>query len=183
MSLRDLALWLFMAHLERVTADDLRSVLAAVEGKQATQRVMVGLTYKEGISQAKLAEMYGVTEKTIYNWLCRLDRLADEPFEAVVYDDDRPGRPAKLSNDEREQFEQTLHHSPTAVGYDAPVWTAALAQEYIESTFGVDYCLRRVRALMSEAGLSYTTARQDHQNADGRGHDGFEEEFQKGWMI
>jgi hypothetical protein len=35
-----------MAHLEDVTADDLRQILAEVEGKRATQRVMVGLNYK-----------------------------------------------------------------------------------------------------------------------------------------
>lgn len=172
-----------MAHLEGVTGNDLRNILAEVDGKQATQRIMMGIAYKEGISQTKLAEMYGVSEKTIYNWLCRLDRLADEPFESVVYDDDRPGRPSKLTDEEREQLERAFHHPPSAVGCDAPVWTAALAQTYIEATFDADYCLRQVRELMTEAGLSYTTARPEHQNADERVREASEASSNKRWMI
>jgi transposase len=145
-----------MAHLEEIAADDLRQILAEVEGKQATQRVMVGLNYKNGQTQAELAEIYGVTEKTIYNWLCRLDRLADEPVEEVVYDDDRSGRPPKLTDAEHERLEEVLLQSPTEVDYNAPAWTPALAQRYIAETFDVDYCIRQVRNLMTEAGLSYS---------------------------
>lgn len=172
-----------MTHLGQITSDELREILRDVEGKQATQRVMVGLTYKEGISQTKLSEMYGISEKTIYNWLCRLDRLADEHFEDVVYDDDRPGRPSKLTDDERERLERALHHPPTAVGLDAPAWTPVLAQAYIEATFGVEYCIRRIRELMTDAGLSYTTARPEHQNADEYIRNATEMKSEKGWMI
>ena len=69
---------------------------------------MVGLNYKSGLTQRRFAEMYGVTEKTIYNWLCRLDRLADEPVEKVVYDADRSGRSSKLTNAEQERLEEVL---------------------------------------------------------------------------
>lgn len=148
-----------MAHLEDVSADDLREILAEVEGKRATQRVMVGLNYKEGISQRRLARMYGRTEKTIYNWLRRLDRLADEPVEEVVYDAPRPGRPPKLDDEQRDRLEDALNRPPTDFGYDRSTWTPALAREYIAETFGVEYELRRVRELMSEAGLSYRTVR------------------------
>lgn len=70
-SLRDSGL--NMAHLKGVTADDFWQILAEVEEKQTTQRVIVELNYKNGLTQVKLAEIYGVTEKPIYNWLCRLD--------------------------------------------------------------------------------------------------------------
>lgn len=148
-----------MAHLEDVSADDLRDVLAEVEGKRATQRVMVGLNYKEGLSQRRLAKMYGRTEKTIYNWLCRLDRLADEPAEEVVYDAPRPGRPSKLTDEQRERLENALNRPPTDFGYDRSAWTPALAREYIAETFAVEYELRRVREFMTDAGLSYEPVR------------------------
>jgi transposase len=168
-----------MAHLEDVTADDLRRILAEVEGKRATQRVMIGLNYKSGLTQRRLAEMYGVTEKTIYNWLSRLDRLADEPVEEVVYDDDRPGRPSKLTDAEHERLEEVLLQSPTEVNYDAPAWTPALAQRYIAETFGPDYCLRQVRELMTQAGLSYKTVRSANNDADPRAQQAWQEGFEK----
>lgn len=64
--------------------------------------------------------MYEVTEKTICNWLSQLDRLADKPIEEVVYHDDRPGHPSKLTDTERERLEEVLLQSPTEADYDAP---------------------------------------------------------------
>ena len=168
-----------MGHLEDVTADDLRQILAAVEGKQATQRVMVGLNYKAGLAQRELAEMYGVTEKTIYNWLCRLDRLVDEPVEEVVYDDDRPGRPPKLTDAEHQCLEDVLLQPPTEVGYDASAWTPTLAQRYIAETFDVDYCLRQVREHMSEAGLSYKRVQPENKDADPCAQEALKQRFKK----
>jgi transposase len=168
-----------MVHLEDVTADDLRQILVEVEGKRATQRVMVGLNYKDGLTQRRLAEMYGVTEKTIYNWLARLDRLADEPVEEVIYDDDRPGRPSKLTEIEHQRLEDELLQPPTEVGYDASAWTPTLAQRYIAETFGTDYCIRQVRELMTEAGLSYKTVRSASNDADPRAQQAWQEGFEK----
>lgn len=89
-----------MARLEQVTADDLREHLDVVEEKRPTLRLVVGINYKEGVSQSELAEWYAISRTTVHNWLNRLERLADEPVENVVYDAERPGRPVKLSPDE-----------------------------------------------------------------------------------
>ena len=41
-----------MAALENVSTDDLRQVLAEVEGKTPTQRVLAGISYKDEIGRA-----------------------------------------------------------------------------------------------------------------------------------
>jgi len=84
----------------------------------------------------------------------RLDRLADEPVEQVVYADPRESRPAEISDEQHDQFVGVLHESPKAVSYDAPVWSAPLARYYISEEFDVEYCERYVRRFISEAGLS-----------------------------
>ena len=173
----------FMAHLEDVSADDLRQILAEVEGKQATQRVTVGINYKEGVSQTELAEWYDISRMTIYNWLTRLERLADEPFEEVVYNADRSGRPSKLTDEQQKQMIEVLYRAPTKVGVDAPAWTPALAQEYIADAFNVEYHVRNVRRLMHEAGLSYKTARPEYQNGDPRAQEAWQEGTQKKWTT
>jgi len=40
---------------------------------------------------AEVAERYGYTGPWLSRWGDRLDRLADEPVEQVVYDDQREG--------------------------------------------------------------------------------------------
>ena len=140
-----------MARLEDVSADELRRYLEEVAGRRATLRLVVGINHKEGVPQTTLADWYGVSRTTIHNWLARLERLDEEPLEAVVYDADRPGRPPKLSTDRRAQLASLLEESPAAAGFeDASHWTPRLVQRLIRGEFGVTYSRRHVRELLSE---------------------------------
>ena len=144
-----------MERLENVSAAQLRAHLEEVEGKRETLRLVVGINYKQGVSQSRLADWYGVSRTTVHNWLDRLDRLESEPLEAVIHDDDRPGRPAKLTDSEREQLYRALRGSPTERGLDDPAWSPSLVQTYVREEFDVAYTLRHVRELMHEAGIAW----------------------------
>ncbi len=114
-----------MTSLDNVSTEDLRQALAEVEGKKPSQRLMAAINYLEedGATLQEVAERYGYTAGWLSRWLDRLERLADEPFEEVVYDEHRSGRPSKLSDKEHEQFVEALHKSPEEVGLDAPAWS------------------------------------------------------------
>ena len=92
---------------------------------------------------AEVAERYGYTGRWLSRWV-RLDRRADEPVEQVVYNDQREGRPTELSDEQHEQFVETLHDSPEEVGYDAPAWSVPLARHYLSEEFNVEHCERHV---------------------------------------
>ncbi|ERJ05596.1 hypothetical protein HLRTI_002406 [Halorhabdus tiamatea SARL4B] len=164
---------------ENVSVEELREYLTEVDGKTATQRIMVGINHKEGIPQTQLADWYDVSRTTIHNWLKRLERLEEEPLEDVIYDEKRPGRPSKLDDDERDRLEAVLDASPTVVGYDAVMWTPKLLQRYIEDTFDVEYSLSYVRELMHENDVTWRTAdRSDTDQAlqpDRESQDGSED--------
>jgi transposase len=91
-----------------------------------------------------------------------------EPFEGVVYDKPRSGRPSELTEQEHQQFIDALHESPEEVGIDAPAWSVPLARQYLIEEFDVEYCMRHVRRLMTEAGLSWKTARPEYYKSDER---------------
>jgi transposase len=98
------------------------------------------------------------------SWLKRLD--TDESLEQAVSDDKRTGRKRKLSKSQQEKFEETVHEPPEEVGIDAPAWTPALAQEYLQETYDVDYSIPSCRRLLKEAGLSYQKPRQSAAKPD-----------------
>jgi len=166
-----------MEHLEEISTEDLQNALDNVEGKKPTQRLLAAIAYKNGVPQIELAEWYGVERKTIYNWLTRLD--TDESLEQAVTDAHRSGRKRKLSETEQEQFEATVHESPEEVGLDAPAWTPALVQHYLEETYDVEYSLPSCRRLLKEAGLSYQKPRRTAAEADADEQETFREEFKK----
>ncbi len=105
--------------------------------------------HTNGVSQTELAEWYDVQRRTIYSWL---KRLLFEPLEHAVCNDHRSGRARKLSSEQQAQLEETLHEPPAQVGYDAPAWTPALVQEYLDEQFDVAYSRPSCRRLMKEAG-------------------------------
>jgi len=148
-----------MTHLEDVPLEDLQRALDEVEDPKAIQRLTAALAYKNGVSQTEIAEWYDVQRRTVYSWLTRLD---EEPIAQAVTDDDRSGRPRKLTDEQLARLEETLHEPPTGAGYDAPAWTPALVQAYLAETFDVAYSTPSCRRLMKEAGLVY---RKPHPNA------------------
>ena len=170
-----------MANLENVSTGDLCQILAEVNDADATQRLMAAITYKEidELTQNEAADLYGFSSGWASKWFNRLERLETEPFDEVVYDEPRSGRPSELSEQEHERFVDALHESPEEVGIDAPAWSVPLASKYLTEEFDVDYCDRHVRRLLTEAGLSWKTARPDYYKSDERAQEAFQNGFKK----
>lgn len=165
-----------MGRLDQITLDELHDVLGQTEGNKPTQRVLAAIGRKQGATLSELAERHNVAEKTIRNWL---DRFSEQPFSDAPYDDDRSGRPSKLSESQYQELFEQLHKSPTEFGYDREVWFPELVHQHIRNTFNVEYSKRHVYRLLDEAGLSYRTARPRHYQADPEKEAEFRDTVQK----
>ncbi len=168
-----------MARLEQVSADELREYLDEVTEKRPTLRLVVGINYKEGVSQSALADWYAISRTTVHNWLSRLERLTDEPFEEVIFDAERPGRPPKLTSVQWDELLSILDDSPNKIGIEAPHWSPRLVQILIEEEFDIEYSRRHVRELLHDAGFSWKTARPEYSSGDERAREAFREGFKK----
>jgi len=166
-----------MDHLDEISVKELQDALDNVEGNKPTQRLLAAIAYKNGVTQTELAEWHDTGRRTIYSWLKRLD--TDESLEQAVTDDKRTGRKRKLSDSEQHEFEETVHEPPEEVGIDAPAWTPALVQEYLQETYGVEYSLPSCRRLLKEAGLSYQKPRRSAAEADEDEQEAFYDELKK----
>jgi len=146
-----------MVKVANVSVEYLRELFTRVDDADAVRRLAAAIAYKEvdGLTQTDAARLYGFSSGWASHWFERLERLEDEPFEDVLFDEPRSGRPPKLPDDRKEQFEAALEGSPDEVGLDGDAWTVALASRYLEKTFDVEYSDRHVRRLLREAGLSW----------------------------
>lgn len=136
-----------MGKLDDVPADRLREELAAAGSAKAAMRVMVALAYKDAVPVATLAERYGIATSTLYYWL---DRFEQRPVDDAAHDDDRPGRPSKLADEERAAVAAATAEPPTAVGFDASAWSPELLQRYVEEEFGTTYSADYLRTRFDE---------------------------------
>jgi transposase len=137
-----------MGKLDDVSVSTLRDTLDDVESAKATKRLMVAIAYADGVSVETLSDRYGFPPSTIYAWLDRFERrsVAD-----AIEDEQRPGRPSKLTDEERAAFEATLGQPPTAVGYDAEQWSPELAKRYLVEAFDVCYSVGHIRNYFGDA--------------------------------
>jgi len=164
-------------HLDEISVEELQDALDNVDRKKPTQRLLAAIAYKNGVTQTMLAEWHDVQRRTIYSWLKRLD--TDESLEQAVADDKRTGRKQKLSESQQKEFEEAVHEPPEEIGIDAPAWTPALVQEFLEETYGVEYSIPSCRRLLKEAGLSYQKPRRSAAEADEDEKETFREDLKK----
>lgn len=137
-----------MDHLDDVPADDLRQALDRVDGKTPALRLVAAIAYRNGVGQTELADWFGVERKTVYNWLRRFE---DAPPVEAARDAPRPGRPSKLTSEQRKRAREAIAADPCTVGHDAPEWTPETVAEYVYERFGVDYSKSSCRRLLREA--------------------------------
>jgi len=165
-----------MDYLDETSVEELQDALDRVERNKQAQRLLAAIAYKNGVVQTELAEWHDTGRRTIYSWLMRLD--THEPLEHAVSDVHRYGRKKKISESQQEEFEQTVHEPPEEVRTDAPTWTPALVQEFLEATYGVEYSSPSCRRLLREAGLRYQkprrTAAESEESDEEECHDELE---------
>lgn len=107
------------------------------------------MLYEQGVSAPTIADWFGVRPATVYAWLNRFETATD--LAAAARDATRPGRPAKLSNEDRQAFFALLDGPPTDVGIETDEWTSEIARDLLSSRFGVEYSRRHVRRLVDQA--------------------------------
>ncbi|WP_227356541.1 helix-turn-helix domain-containing protein [Haladaptatus salinisoli] len=138
-----------MTHLENTSVSELREALDDAEEVRATKRLMVAIAYKQGVTQTDLAEWYGLSRKTVYNWLRRFE---EDAIRSAASDESRPGRPPKLGPEERAEVRQLLAESPENAGYDAEEWSSPLVQRLLEERFGVEYSRTSAYRILTQDG-------------------------------
>lgn len=140
-----------MTRLDGISADDLREALEAVDGKRPAVRLVAAMAYDGGATQTEIASWLGVERKTVYNWLVRLEERPGALADAAR-DADRPGRPRKLSDAQRDRLASDLRNRPVEASYDRRAWTPTLVRRHVRDRFGIEYSLPTCRRLLDELG-------------------------------
>lgn len=159
-----------------LTAEQVREQLAEETNAKAIKRLTAAQQYLDGKSPAEIEADFGWAEQTVYGWL---NRFEERDFEDALYDDKPPGKEPELTDEQFQQFADTLQNSPETAGYTEPAWTSALAQHHLVEAFDVAYSQRHVQRLMNRAELSWKKPRADPSSADEDDLENYDEAIQK----
>src|SRR5262245_1236882 len=101
---------------------------------------------RRGWYQRDIADALGASEETISRWLARVRDGGPRALLARP----APGRPPRLTADQKRLIPEFLWHGPEAYGFRGPVWTRARIARVIDDEFGVRYHKCHVGRLLRE---------------------------------
>lgn len=90
---------------------------------------------QEGVNQTEIARRLKVSRSTVVRWVGQYRREGEDALRKA----DRAGRPALLTQGDRQRLEKLLVRGPEALGYETPLWTCPRVAHLIEQEFGIRY--------------------------------------------
>jgi transposase len=109
----------------------------------------IELSHK-GKQTIEIAHIVGATRRTIRRWKALYRQKGIRGLEAVP----APGRPIRLSIEQRDELEQILMQGARVAGYDTDLWTCPRVVEVIRHQFGVRYHVDHIGRLLHSLGWS-----------------------------
>lgn len=103
---------------------------------------------RRGMRPAEVAERVGVDRVSVYRWERARQRHGARGLRAKP----APGRPAKLTEQQRKDLESILLDGATAAGFDTDLWTCPRVAEVIRDRFSIHYHPDHIGRLLHRMG-------------------------------
>jgi transposase len=135
----------------------LQRQLRAARDARLYRRTLAVLEVGRGEPVASVARRLGVTPRAVYFWV---ESYARDHDPEALRDRDRPGRPALLTEGDRDLLRGLLlGQSPQDLGYFATEWTVPLLQEHLARRTGRRPSDDTVRRELDRQGFAWKRSR------------------------
>jgi transposase len=125
---------------------------------------------KEGYQPVEVARALGVDRRSVRRWKAAYRQEGRRALKAVP----APGRPPKLSMEQRKALEKDLLRGAQQAGFPTDLWTCPRVAEIIKMRFGITYHVDHVGRFLRSLGWS-------PQKPERRAKERDEEEIQR-WI-
>jgi len=111
---------------------------------------------KEEESCDSIGALFGNSPRTISNWIKRVNETGEiESLRSKK----QPGRPPRLSEEQRQELKITLQELPEKHGITSSIWDGKSLSAYIENHYGIVMKTRTCQRLFHQLGFSLKRAR------------------------
>ena len=101
----------------------------------AARRLIAAKLLQEGKGIREVARLVGASPSSVHGWKQAMAKDGPEALRAKPH----PGRPAKLTSEQRVELEQLLLEGPLEAGFPTDLWTLGRVAQVIEQQFGVKH--------------------------------------------
>jgi|SRR5215831_374086 len=120
------------------------------------------LLVAQGLSGRKVAELLGDAPRTVQYWVKRFE----QDGLAGLIDQERPGRPAVLNQQQLEEIDQALRQTPRAHGLGENLWDGKTLSAFIEKRYRLPLGIRQCQRLFRQLGFRLRKPRPAIAHAD-----------------
>lgn len=120
-------------------------------GELEVRRRIAGRLLLEGRRPADVARIVGVSWTSAKRWKIAVEHGGLEALTAKPH----PGRPPRLSPQQKKQLHQLLLRGALAAGFPTDLWTCPRVAQLIERRFGVTYHVDYIWFVLHDLGWSY----------------------------
>ena len=156
----------FMSDKQALIEEGKRIVTSSDDAKYLRKVIIVNLLLN-GASTSALSELCGESSRTLSAWVKQVD---EGGFEALR-PKKQPGRPNKLTKDQKEEIKVVILSEPSLYGYN--VWDGPSLSDFILKKYDVKLGVRQCQRLFHQLGFSQirpqTFPSKDHEEDPSRG--------------
>ena len=125
------------AFLPDVSVSEIESLQTKNTGYKIKYILQAVRLRKEGRTFRDIAKAVGIPKSIVYGWL---QRVAVSGFDRI-HDSESPGRPCRLSDEQKESLENDLLKHPTECKFLGGSWTAKMVVRHIVNEFKILYSI------------------------------------------
>ena len=126
-----------------------------------------------------IAELVKKSRTTIQSWV----KAFNEGGIDAIVPNLPPGRPSRLSEDQKEVLKKDILTHPRELGYEFSNWEGKSVSEHIKNKFGVLLKVRQCQYLLHELGFTLQRPRYKFPKADLEKQKEFVQDFKKSWIL
>lgn len=118
--------------------------------------------FEKGMNQCDIAEVLGVTEGAVSQWINRAKEEGPESLKCQP----RSGADTKLSEAQQQRLVELLKQGAESFGFEGELWTTPRVTALIQREFGVTYENSSVYKLLDRLGFSYQKPAREARKRD-----------------
>ena len=127
----------------------------------------------------KIAELIKKSRKTVQTWV----KTFNEGGLEGLIPNSPPGRPSRLSQDQKDELKLDIMTHPRELGYEFSNWEGKSVAEHIHVKLGVFLTVRSAQKLLHALGFSLQRPKYKFPKADLEKQEEFIKAFKKNWIL
>jgi transposase len=143
-------------------AEELRCLARAVKDANQARRLLAIAAVYEGMDREEAARIGGMDRQTLRDWVHRFNERGADGLVNIK----PPGRPSRLSAEQREDLRQLVEAGPDPQKDGVVRWRCVDLKRVLGERFGVDLSEVRLGRVLKELGFSHISARPRHPVQD-----------------